>query len=70
MDVRIDLGWSMSRTTFTAGDFKGATPMTLKRGTCLIYEGDVREQCAYFIIAGRLTFRQNAMTVHKHCSIA
>lgn len=54
MDVRIDLGWSMSRTTFTAGDFKGATPMTLKRGTCLIYEGDVREQCAYFIVAGKV----------------
>ncbi|MDQ6974858.1 MAG: Crp/Fnr family transcriptional regulator [Mariprofundaceae bacterium] len=43
----------MSKVRFTADDFKGATPITLKRGTCLIYEGDVQEQYAYFIVSGK-----------------
>ncbi len=42
----------MKKEVFTADDFKGATAITLKRGTCLIYEGDSLEQCAYFIVSG------------------
>jgi len=52
MNIRVDLGWSMNRITFTADDFQGATPIELKRGVCLIYEGDVREKYAYYIVSG------------------
>jgi len=52
ISVQVNLGWSMSRELFTDNDFKGATPIELKRGVCMVYEGDVREQYAYFILMG------------------
>jgi len=42
----------MSQVTFTTDDFKGAPALTLKRGSCMIYEGEVGDRVGYFIVSG------------------
>jgi len=51
-NVRVNLGWSMGQIIFEADDFKGAKSIELKRGTCLIYEGDMHDKYAYFLLSG------------------
>jgi len=43
---------SMYDILFTEADFEGAPRISLKRGECLIYEGEKDEKAAYFIVSG------------------
>ena len=42
----------MDEALFTVDDFEGAPCIELKRGACLIYEGENDEKTAYFIVSG------------------